>query len=304
MHHYHCYGLTISSDLDLPELSPARFDAADVVITQREIAADAIRDAQQLGPFLYANRTQLQLEIPNVARYLIENGNRITWQPLADVDAESIRVFLLGSCFGALLFQRGLLVLHGNAVRVGDGCVICVGHSGAGKSTLAAALVRCGHTLVADDVCAINAEGFIEPGFPRIKLWADTAQQLGIDTQPLARIRPGIDKFNLPLVEDFCHQSLPVRAIYVLHRHNKDEFALDEVHGMERFQLLRNNSYRQRFMQGMQLQPAHLKLCSMLAQRTRIARITRPQAGFQLDALVDLLLRDLAGAVAQDAGAA
>jgi hypothetical protein len=290
---YQSYGLSISSDLDLPELLPAQVDSADVVISQGRIASDSIADGKQLGPFLYANRRQLLLEVPEVARYLIENGNRITYQPLGDIDADSIRVFLLGSCFGALLFQRGFLVLHGNAVQIGDGCVICVGHSGAGKSTLAAAMVQRGHSLVADDVCAINARGFIEPGFPRIKLWADTARQLGIDIQPLGRIRPGIDKFNWPLADNFCDASLPVRAVYVLQRHNKDEFALDEVSGMDRFQLLRNNSYRQRYMKGMQLQPEHLKLCSTLAQRARIARITRPQAGFRLDALVDMVLDDL-----------
>lgn len=305
MYHYQCYGLSIASDLNLPELVPAQFDNADVVVRRGEIQVDMLADAKQLGPFLHANRTQLLLEVPDVARYLIENGNRITYQPLGDIDADSIRVFLLGSCFGALLFQRGLLVLHGNGVRVGDGCVICVGHSGAGKSTLAAALVQRGHALVADDVCAINARGFIEPGFPRIKLWADTARQLGIDTQPLNRIRPDIEKFNWPLADSFCDTSLPVRAVYVLHRHNKDEFLLDEVSGMDRFQLLRNNSYRQRYMKGMQLQPEHLKLCSTLAQRARIARITRPQAGFQLDALVDTVLGDLAAqGIHERAGAA
>jgi len=292
--HYQSYGLSISSDFNLPELLPAQFEAADVVITRGQLASDVVADGKQLGPFLYANRTQLLLEVPDVARYLIENGSRITYQPLGEVDADSIRVFLLGSCFGALLFQRGFLVLHGNAVRVGDGCVICLGHSGAGKSTLAGALVQRGFPLLADDVCAINARGFIEPGFPRIKLWADTAKQLGIDTEPLSRIRPDIEKFNWPLAENFCDTSLPVRAVYVLHRHNKDEFVLDEVSGMDRFQLLRNNSYRQRYMKGMQLQAEHLKLCSTLAQRTRIARITRPQAGFQLDALIDKLLGDLA----------
>jgi hypothetical protein len=305
VHHYTSYGLSIFSDLDLPELLPAQLDAADVIITRGQIASDVITDGKQLGPFLYANRTQLLLEVPDVARYLIENGNRITYQPLGDVDADSIRVFLLGSCFGALLFQRGFLVLHGNAIRIGDGCVICVGHSGAGKSTLAGALVQRGYSLLADDVCAINARGFIEPGFPRIKLWADTAKQLGIDTQALSRIRPDIEKFNWPLADNFCDTSLPVRAVYVLHRHNKDEFVLDEVSGMDRFQLLRSNSYRSRYMKGMQLHAEHLKLCSTLAQRTRIARITRPQAGFQLDALVDVLLGDLAAqGLYENAGAA
>lgn len=305
MPYYQCYGLSISSDLDLPELLCARVDNADAVISQGQVASDVIAKGKQLGPFLFANRTQLLLEVPGVARYLIENGNRITYQPLGEADADSIRVFLLGSCFGALLFQRGFLVLHGNAVRVGDGCVICVGHSGAGKSTLAGALVQRGYALVADDVCAINARGFIEPGFPRIKLWADTAQHLGIDTLPLSRIRPEIDKFHWPLADNFCDASLPVRAVYVLHRHNRDEFLLDDVSGMERFQLLRNNSYRQRYMKGMQLQAEHLKLCSMLAQRARIARITRPQAGFQLDALIDTLLGDLAAqGIHENAGVA
>ena len=43
---------------------------------------------------------------------------------------------------------------------------------------MAASLAKRGYSILADDVCAINADGEILPSFPQIKLWADAAKQL------------------------------------------------------------------------------------------------------------------------------
>jgi len=67
-----------------------------------------------------------------------------------------VRLFLLGSAIGALMHQRGLLVLHGSTVKVGDECVVFLGSSGVGKSTLATQLRHRGYACLGDDVCAIS----------------------------------------------------------------------------------------------------------------------------------------------------
>lgn len=294
---YTCYGLTLASDLALPELlvsdpsSPQ--PPPDAYIRFGPVPAEGLPAGRQLGPYLWVTANQLWLQIPNVARFLVSDGNLISIAPEPGVDEDSIRVFLLGSALGALLFQRGLLVLHGNAIRIGQQCMVCVGHSGAGKSTLAAGFLQRGYEILADDVVPVDAACRALPGFPRIKLWQDTADQLSIDTAGLRRIRPDLEKFNYPLTNRFAGEPLPIRWVYILGSHQRPETLCEPIGGMDRFLELRDHTYRVRFLEGMALRTEHLQLCGRLAGRIHLNRITRPERGFELDALVELILADL-----------
>lgn len=293
---YTAYNLSFQSDLQIPEfLSDSNKDASppDVRILYGEFAEDGIHDGKQIGPFLWVNRDTLWLKVPHVARFLVTDGNTILIAPESGIDEESIRVFLLGSALGALLFQRGYLVMHGNAIRIGNHCMLCVGHSGTGKSTLAAGFLRRGYQVLADDVVPIDANCCAVPGFPRIKLWQDVTDKLEIDTSTLFRIRPNMEKFNYPLLQNFGEEPLPVKWVYILGIDNDDDVSVDPIQGMQRFQPLHNNTYRVRFLEGMALKPTHLTLCGQLAGRIRLAHVTRPRSGFKLDMLIDRILLDI-----------
>jgi hypothetical protein len=296
---YSAYNLSIDSQLALPELLPddggRGDDAADVAIVLRPVAADGLPGGRQLGPFLWADRRSLWLHVPHVARFLVQDGTQIHVDAEPGIDADSIRVFLLGSAFGALLSQRGYLVLHGNAIRIGDQCMVCVGPSGAGKSTLAAGFMQRGYPVLADDVLPVDASGRALPGFPRIKLWRDATDKLLIDTTGLKRIRPATEKFSYPTPSQAAHGPLPVRWIYILDSAHIDAPRIEAISGMQRFAQLRDNTYRLRFLHGMALQPEHLKLCGQLAGNSRLARLTRPRAGFHLERMIDTILADIAG---------
>lgn len=296
---YNLYGFHLTSTLALPELLPTPADRPpEVSIGLNTVPAQGLPGATALGPFCQVNGQRLWLEVPEVARFLVEDGRRITIDPFPGSDEASIRVFLLGSCLGALLFQRGLLVLHGNAIRVGDACLVCAGDSGVGKSTLAAAFMQRGHEILADDVVAVNSAGQVIPGFPRLKLWRDAARQLNIDTEGLSRIRPTLEKFNLPLGKQFCGEPLPLRWLYVLDTHNRPGCELEPVHGMARFEPLRRNTYRVRYLHGMDLRGEHLKLCGQLAGRIRLVQVRRAQTGLSPDELAEALMEDATGTMA------
>ncbi|ASK88400.1 hypothetical protein [Sphingorhabdus sp. SMR4y] len=299
-HFYRCYNLAIESDMALSEMVALteKPEAIDVRITEGVVNPDGLDGAEQIGPFMWASPTALQLHIPDVARFLVSDGESIVYDPEPGIDDDSVRVFMLGSALGALLFQRGYLVLHGNAVQIGDSCIICVGHSGAGKSTLAAAFMQRGYNLLADDVVPIDNDCLAIPGFPRIKLWQDAADKLEIDTEPLNRIRPDMEKFNLPITENFVSKPLPVKHIYIL-RSDDDEngFSSTSIKGLQKFPALHANTYRQKFLDSMDLRPDHLNLCGKLAGQTAITRVVRPRQGFEIDQLVDHILSDLSESV-------
>jgi hypothetical protein len=297
---YRAYGLTIDSELELPELEPVGGDGSstDLSIRIGPVPHGGLAGGQQLGPFMWADPQNIWLHIPGVARFLATGGHTITVDPdpapgAAGADPASIRVFLLGSGLGAALCQRGLLVLHGNAVQVGEACMCAVGHSGTGKSTLAAGFWRRGHAILADDVVAVDSNCCALPGFPRIKLWQDSADKLSVDTSALRRVRPSTNKFNLP-VAPARTGALPLRWVYILDVHNGTDLRLEPITGLARFTPLHNNTYRVRFLEGMAMKGEHLKLCGQLAGRIRLVKVSRPREGFTLDALIDALMADMA----------
>ena len=65
--------------------------------------------------------------------------------------------------------------LHGASVALSEGAVLILGAAGAGKSTTALSLVRAGGTLLADNVCALDANGSLWPGPPLIGAVGDAS---------------------------------------------------------------------------------------------------------------------------------
>lgn len=292
-HFYRLYGLVAASDLQFPELLPTESSIKpDIIIKYGDVPSDGLDGARKLGPFSFASSGKFWLSIPKVARFQVSDGGEIIVDPVPNIDEDSIRVFLLGSCIGALLHQRGYLLLHGNAIELEDGCLVCAGKSGIGKSTLAAAFLRQGHRILADDMAAIDEHDNAIPGFPRIKLWQDSAEKLQIDTSGLRRIRPEMEKYDYPLGASFHENPLPVKWVYIIETHKESGFSLKEIKGLDKYLPLRENTYRPRFMQGMKLEPSHLKLCGNLAGNIRLARIKRPQWGFEVEELAEFIKND------------
>lgn len=297
MHRYYAFELTILSELCLPELlicakQPPR--EVDVIITYGEVSSEGIDNPLSQGHSFQANRQMLWLRVPHVARFLVENGRTIIIDPMPGIDEASLRVFLLGSCFGALLMQRGLFLLHGNAIRVGEYAVSFTGQSGAGKSTLSGAFLRRGYSVLADDICAINAEGEVLPSFPQIKLWADAAKQLAVQTHSLRKIRSHLEKFALPIGEQFCTKPLPLSTVYVLRPYNQEKLSLTGFSGMAKLQPLKSQIYRRQYLKGLERDAVTFMRCGQLARTVSVSRIQRPNAGYALDALVDLIENDFA----------
>lgn len=295
---YTTYNLIINSELSLPELVEIEcYNSSvkpDITIKFDRVSPKGIADGKQCGPFHWISEKSVWLHITDVCRFLIEDGDSITIDPEPQADEDSIRLFLLGSAIGAILFQRGYLVLHGNSIRIGDNCMICVGDSGAGKSTLAAGFMKRGYDILADDVVPIDENCCAIRGFPRIKLWQDVATQLDIDTQSLRRIMPNVEKFNLPLKQTVETTVLPVKCVFILSSHDQEDIYIEPILGMKKFEPLLANTYRNFYLEGMGLKSQHLQLCGNLARHIHLAKVSRPKAAFKLDELMERLLEYMA----------
>lgn len=297
MYSYRAFNLTIRSELPFPELLPLSDlkEAPDKPITIQfgEVNPQGIGSATNKGLFYQVSSNEFWLNVPNIAHFLVSNGQEIKVAPAPGIDQDSLRVFLLGSCMGALLMQRDFFLLHGNAVKIGNCCISFVGNSGAGKSTLSAAFFKRGYSILADDVCAIGEQSAVQPSFPQIKLWFDAAKQLDIETKQLRKIRPKLEKFAIPLLHQFHQEALPLKAIYILHSHNKDSFKVETLNGMQKIQPMLSNMYRKNYLKGSAKERSYTTRAANLANQTALIRITRPNDGFKLNELVDLIEQDL-----------
>lgn len=277
-HDYTVFGLRVRSSLALPELFPAVGDGP-IEVTIRT-GAVAVPPGADDG--LHVDDDGLVLIVPDVAKFRISGGDTIIVEPNAEVAERNVRLFLLGSAFGALLHQRGLLPLHANAVEVGGKAFAFMGESGAGKSTLATWFHDKGHLILADDVCVISfnekGEAIACPGLPRLRLWLDTIQLTGRDHSELKRSYVGaseqLDKFDVPVDPgSMIHAHVPVGAIYRLARGAK--FEIEPLAGVEAAQVILENTYRGGYAGAAGAKHDHWKSAVALARSTPIFRVIR-----------------------------
>lgn len=295
MYSYTAFGLVFHSELELPSLPSGGDAAADVTITLGEINKQGLDELPVVKPFYHVGDDILWLHIPEVAKFLVEGGRAITVQPEPQAELSTVRLFLLGSALGALLHQRNNLVLHSNAVCVEGGCILVMGASGQGKSTLAAALHLAGHQVLTDDISVVTPDLLVQPGYPQIKLWEDSADRLKINTAQLSLVREPLKKYIYPLNADqFCNQPQPVKAMYILHTSPEGKFDVELLRGMNKLNPLRFNTYRSNYLEGLGLQAKQLSLLAKLAGNTPIKRLYRPEAGFEIERLVQLIKDDVA----------
>jgi hypothetical protein len=295
---HNAYGLVFQSELPMPELTTL-FDAdlqPDVSIRLGSVP-EHLDNPTGKGVLYEASANEFLLKMIDVGRYWVRNGNEITIEPAAGADDNDVRVFMLGSCFGALLHQRQMLVLHAAAFGTPAGAVLFAGNSGIGKSTLLGEMLNRGYSMMVDDVCAVvaNAVGDIEvvPGYPRTRLWADAAKHLEVETTGLDRTRPTLEKFERQLPENFWDKPAPMSRLYVLSSSNNDELKIEPLPSLRSFSVVLHNTYRRLFLEGLEMQAPHFSLASKVASTVRISRVTRPNGSFKLSELADLIEADM-----------
>jgi hypothetical protein len=281
---YLAYGLTIASELPLPEIPRAADGAADVTIKRRAFGG---LDAAfiEAGPYTRAVSGEAHLRYAGVGAFAVRGGREIVVEPEPGVDEATPRAFILGACLGLALHQRGILVLHASAVAVGGAACLFLGNSGDGKSSLCAALTARGHGLLTDDVAAIafREDGLLLfPGPAQIKLWPDSADALGHDTAALARVCADEEKRALPHGTAVT-EPVPLRRVYVLDR--GDEGAIDPLRSSMAVIEAVRYGYCTLFTRYTGTEATHLRQCAALAAAVPAARLVRP---WDLKALPDI----------------
>jgi hypothetical protein len=294
LYHYRVFGLRVASEYKLPELE-TMFppEQPDVRIVLGETPQE-LEGATVCRPHLQIASQSLLLKVRAAGDFWVRNGNEIILNPLPEASSETVRLFLLGSVFGALLHQRGILPIHGSALVYRGQAFILTGVSGAGKSTLAAALVRKGCKLLTDDVAAVTFDRagtpWVQPAYPQQKLWRDSAAAMELATGRLIRVMADMEKFAVPAAESYQGKPAVLSAIFHLIKPAGDEpgkLDLGPVRGVDKIPLILSNVYRPRFVKGLGLQGEHYQSCFRLAEKVKATQVYRTRDLGELEELAE-----------------
>jgi energy-coupling factor transporter ATP-binding protein EcfA2 len=297
MFYYQGYGVSIHSELALPALMSLSKDQLtlnqDVIIKKTTINPDGLDSPFVKGLFYQMTEEDCWIHIPNLVYFLLSKGSEIHFSLYPGVDEAEIEELVLSIALPALLLQRGMLVLRGSAIQVGDGCVVITGNSGAGKSTLAAGLLKRGHNILSDEFCVLSNNRHVLPGMPYIKLWQRTLKQLDIEFKDLRPVRPKLRKFQLPLKEHFVTKPLRLSALYFLNDINEDTYSFNKIDGIRKINFIKSQISSSAYLQDMAKSASIMREVMATAEQVPMFAINRPSVSFDLTECLDYIEAEL-----------
>ncbi|CAM4280967.1 aldolase [Paenibacillus tarimensis] len=293
---YKAFGLTIASDVPLPELTPfgGLAKLPDVTLTIAELADEWHSLTPVFEYYGFPRPCRFLFHIPGTAIISVTDGCEIQISPMQGADWDQIRVYLLGTGIGALLLQRRILPLHGSSVVIEGKAYAFVGDSGAGKSTLAAAFVSQGCPIITDDVIAVQlGEDDVPvtaPAYPQQKLWDESLTNLGMESSSYRHLSSELKKFAVPVQASFAERPVPLGGIIELRPDSEaSRIRIEQLRGLHRLPLLRYHTFRNFLVPHLGLKQWHFETAARLASNTPVYRLFRPVAGFSAVQITDTL---------------
>jgi len=301
LNHYTAYGVALDSEVDLPELRTRPYvEGSEPDLSIRLCAVSPLPNEDGRA-FIHSEMDgELRFFSRAEGRFVYRAGREILLDPVPEMAPSALRLYILGAGLNIALFQRGLWVFHASVVCIEGKAVAFLGHPHAGKTTMAATLHRRGHTLLSDDVLAIRMteDGPLAlPGFPRFKLWPDSAEALGVEAETLPRIKEDMDKRSCAVARRFREEPAPLVRMYILGEGPAPEIALlnpRQAH-LELIPYWDLSKFGAAFLQGRRLGTCFLQ-CGELARRVPVSMLTRTTDLADLPRLADLVENDAVAA--------
>lgn len=292
---YKAFGLTVCSEFLLPELSPYEIDIgrADVVIEVKDLTKVWNELANSTRKFIVTDR-MVMFRITDTAIFSVLEGKKIIVSPIEKYDEGKVRLYILGTCMGAILMQRKVLPLHGSAVAINGKAYAFIGNSGAGKSTLASALLHEGYELISDDVIPVSVSEkgipFVTPSYPQQKLWEESIHAFGMNKVEYSPLFERETKYAVPVSSRFVNETLPLAGLFELVKGERDDIQIHSIKKLERFRTMFSHTYRNFLIDRLGLLEWHFKMCANIVNQIDMFQLQRPNDGFTANELVDVVL--------------
>lgn len=289
---YFAFGLRFDSEYEIPEFTKWNGEQAHVTIQKRDLSS-LWEEHSTSNARVIVKENLVLFHIENLATFCIENGDQILVSPEHGAQEDRIRLYLLGSCMGALLMQRNILCLHGSAIEINGKAYAITGHSGAGKSTLATAFLQKNYKLLTDDVIAITYDDqnqpMVVPGYPQQKLWKESLQNFGMEHKGYKPLVDRDNKFAVP-IPGFHHQPVPLAGLIELSISEDQSLMLKEITGLERVHIVMGQAFRRSFIENSGRTEWQFKESVKLVNQVSVISLHRPSDHFTAHELVSLIL--------------
>lgn len=276
--YFKTYGLTCESEIDCLLVEEGKAPP-DVKIQRGRVGLAGKHKTWDRVDYAHISDDELIVCWKHIGTILVESGSLITIDTLADCSEETVRLPLLGTVMSIILWQRGLTVLHGSSVRMGEDAVMFLGQKGQGKSTLGGWCNKNGYPYITDDVCALELERdtfLIRPSFPQVKLSPEVLEFLDEDPDDYLQVHPMVDKRLVDLA-GFCEDKQIISGICVLE--SGDELRLERLDGMVAMQEILRHMMLNRFAEGQteSLRKMVFLQASKLVKTVPVYRLVRPR---------------------------
>jgi hypothetical protein len=254
--------------------------------------------APHSGVMWHAAPGRLLLEVPDVARYLVSDGNLVEVEPCGAATAGKVRRFLRMTPTAALYLQRGIPVLHAAVAADPAGhAVVLAGASSAGKSVLLAALVQRGWGLLTDDLAPLTLDAagvpVAMPTWPEMILWPDAAggdATSVADGADVTDCGPSGSRRAVGWEARFVDEARPVKAIWWLGVHGFEPIEVHGVDGIARFEALGAMGYHRRIASALLDRASYLTVAGTVAgSGIPMRRLIRPRGRWTAGELADII---------------
>ncbi|MCS0788057.1 aldolase [Cytobacillus firmus] len=294
---YKAFGLGVLSEINMPELTQAseKDEGADIVIKVADLT-NIWGPITKQGKFIVSDNRVI-FQVVNTAIFCIQNGKEIIVSPMQGSDEDKIRLYILGSCMGALLMQRNMLPLHGSAIAINGKAYAFIGESGAGKSTLASVFLKSGYQLLSDDVIAISSSQggtpYVIPSYPQQKLWQESLHEFGMETGQFRPLFERETKYAIPVPNSFYKEPLPLAGVFELVKTEAYEVEINPISSLQRLHTLFNHTYRKFLIDRLGLREWHFKLTANIVNKIDVYQLQRPINRFTANDLTSMILKTI-----------
>ncbi|WP_193741894.1 hypothetical protein [Dehalobacter sp. UNSWDHB] len=284
------------SDFTLEELLSGEEAKAEIQIINGTVPSEVI-DPTGNNEYIQSSKNEYLLNIKNIAKYYVSDGNKIVVEPYLGADFAQIKPYLYNIVFEILMMQRGMVAIHGSAAVINEQCVIFTGMSGAGKSTLALALKKMNYPFITDDVAYLsfseNGSIMVRPGFPEHKLCKDTIEAVGVNlkSEPCSYSEQQ-EKYYLSVTNGLPDIPVHLHSIYELRPAKCNEVTILKIEGMEKVAALLRQTYPAKFLKLFGAEAFYFEKLTYISENTSVYQIMRPETGFTFDKQIELILKD------------